>query len=439
MSARDFFLGKRIAVIGLGPHGEMMTDIKFLVKANALVSLYDMRTEARLSSHLTPLRDLGLANYLCGSVPVEDLLDMDLIILSHEYPRNSSFLTDARKKGIEIEYPETLFLKLAPPVSVVGVMGACGKATVVSMLAPMIEAATKAAGTSASYAIDPESENGILSHLKKIRNGDVVVMRIVEKMMPEIYALSWSPHVAIFTTVPPKSSYKGSPFEILSYQTYNNYIIGTDQTIDAVRSSGLQTKAKMLRTKAALVPEDWHSKEINAYDRGDAALALQAARIFKVSDEIALDILSKWKPLKGRLEPVKKVKSVEFINDTASASPQATVAGMMAMSVNRNLVVIVGGADCGADYHEMYSAATLYAHTLVVIPGSGTLKERQALRQLNKLEVVSVPSVEEAVRSALDHAKKGDRILFSPAFEAGGMDGSRIERGERFVRAVRSL
>ena len=68
------------------------------------------------------------------------------------------------------------------------------------------------------------------------------------------------------------------------------------------------------------------------------------------------------------------------------------------------------------------------------------LRERTALRSLDhKLEVVSVPSIEEAARSALDHAHKGDRVLFSPGFAAGGLDSSRLERGERFVRAVRAL
>src|SRR5882724_7387767 len=98
MRVRDYFMGKRIAVIGLGPEGEMLADIKFMVKASALVSVYDLKTEARLGDSMTELRGLGLANCICGSVPADDLLDMDLIILSHEYPRTSSFLADARKK-----------------------------------------------------------------------------------------------------------------------------------------------------------------------------------------------------------------------------------------------------------------------------------------------------------------------------------------------------
>ena len=104
MTSRDYFKGKRIAVIGLGPNGEMVTDVKFLIKAGALVAVYDLKSEARLKSHLVFLRSVGLANYVCGSIPSEDLLDMDLIVLSQEYPRDSTFLKAAKGKNIPIEY-----------------------------------------------------------------------------------------------------------------------------------------------------------------------------------------------------------------------------------------------------------------------------------------------------------------------------------------------
>ena len=329
-------------------------------------------------------------------------------------------------------------------------MGSCGKATVVSLITPMLEAACLSAarrdavdGAQSYFVADPESGDGVLAHLKKMKSNDIVTMRIVEDMMPEIVSLGWSPQIAVFTTVPPAGSYRISPFEIIEHQTYNNYIVASDQVIDAVRSAGPPAgggyKAKMLRTKASIIPPEWSFKGRAAHDFDNAALALQTARIFKVSDEIARAALDRWKPLRGRLEPVKKVKNVEFYNDTAAVSPDATVSGLASLSKDRNVVLIAGGADCGGDYREFCAALPQYAHTLITVPGSGTIRERAALRHLDKVEVISVPSIEEAARSALDHAKKGDRVLFSPGFAAAGLDGSRIERGERFVRAVRAL
>ncbi len=478
MTQRDYFKGKRIAVIGLGARGEMVEDVKYLIKAGAWVSIYDLKSEARLKNHLVFLRSVGLANYVCGSIPAEDLLDMDLIILSHEYPRDSSFLksvhtqnseiniegksdkekviensgmtnSDGEKtieraekdyqKKIPIEYPETLFFKLAPPVTLVGVMGICGKSTVISILTPLLDDVCEKYETQGLFVVDPESADGVLVHLKKIKSGDIVLMRIVDHILQEMSTLRISPHVAIFTTIPPKNSYTTSPFEILAYQTYNNFIIASDEVIDATRLSKFQPRAKMLRTKASLIPADWGFLGRGPHDYSNAALALQAAKLFKVDNDIARHILGNWKALKGRLELVKKVKNIEFYNDTMSMTPDATLAGITALSEGRNVILIFGGSEVGYEYNKLYAELSRYVHTVISIPGSGTIRQRLSLQEIEGLTVYSKSSIEEAVRTAFEHAQKGDRVLFSPGFDAGGVDGSKIERGEKFVKAVKGL
>lgn len=469
MASRDYFKGKRVAVIGLGQHGEMVEDVKYLIKAGAWVSIYDLKSEARLKNHLVFLRSVGLANYVCGSIPSEDLLDMDVIILSHEYPRDSSFLKgvyaqnierrkeaapkvereganvtvgemgEATGKVIPVEYQETLFFKLAPPITLVGVMGTCGKSTVISILRPLLEKICETYDSQGLFVVDSESADGVLAHLKKIKNGDIVVMRIIDEMIPELHVMRISPHVAVFTTMPTTRGSMGSPFEVLAYQTYNNFIVASDEVIDATRMAQAQPRAKMLRTKATLIPDDWGFEGRGTHDRLNAALAFQAAQLFKVDAEMARHILTDWKSLKGRLELIKKVKGVEFFNDTMSMTPDSTLAGITALSQGRNIILIFGGVDGGFEYRVLYSQLPRYVHTVVNIPGSGTMRQRVLLQGIEGVGVRSVPSIDEAVRTAFECAQKGDRVLFSPGFDAGGVEGSKIERGERFVRAVRGL
>ena len=439
MASRDYFKGKRIAVVGLGPHGELVTDVKFLIKAGALVAVYDLRSEARLKSHLVFLRSIGLANYVCSAIPADDLLDMDLIILSHEYPRDSSFLKAAQDKKIQIEYQETLFFKLAPPLTVVGVMGAVGKATVVSMLEPLLESACDALEGQGFCVIDPESDGGILSNLKKAKTGDILLARITDSMMKELYEMRISPHVAIFTTIPPKGSYFSNPFEILTYQTYNNFIVASDEVIDATHRLKFQPKAKMLRTKASLLALGWLPHGRAAHDRDNASLALQAARLFKVPDEVVQPIFDSWKALKGRLEFIKKVKNVEFYNDTASVSVVSTESAVQNISQGRNVILVFGGAESGSEYAALYALLPKYVHTVILLPGSGTMRQRQTLQKVDHIKIISAQSVEDAVVLAMEHAHQNDRVLFSPGFQAGGMENSRKARGENFVKAVRGL
>ncbi len=438
MLSRDHFKNKRIAIVGIGDRGEMIADIKFLLKAGALVSVYDMRSESRLKKDIDFLRDAGLASYVCGSVPADDLLDMDLIILSHEYPRNSSFLAAAEKAGKIIEYPETYFFKQSPPITLIGIMGMCGKSTVMSMLTPLLEKVFVDEDQKL-FIIDFDNADGVMSSLKKIRSNDVVLARIDGPMTSELYDIRISPHIAVFTTDLSKDAYRDSPFEILTYQTYNNFVVASDEVIDKTHKFGFQPKAKMLRTKPNIIPDTWDFAGKGLHDRDNAALAIQVAKLFKLDEEIIQSVLESWKPLKGRLELVKKVKGVDFYNDTASISPASTQAGLLSLSGNRNIILIMGGADVGQDYRSLFSSLPQYIHTLIVVPGSGTLKERLALRSIDQIEVKSASSIEEAVTMALESARKGDRVLYSPGFGSMGIDRTVKERGDRFIKAVREL
>ncbi len=437
MAQRDYFKNKRVAIIGLGAHGEMVADIKFLIKAGAIVSLYDLRSEAVLKSHLVFLRSVGLVSYVCGSIPEDDLLDMDIVILSQEYPRDSSFLHSLKEKNIIIEYPESLFFRLAPPITFVGIMGECGKSTVMSMLTPVLELACTLQGEQKLFTIDPDSADGVLANLKKIKSGDILLVRMTDRIVKELFELRISPHVAIFTTLSNNNVYSDNPLEILSFQTYNNFIIANDEIIDLTHTLKVQSKAKMLRTKKNIIPNDWEFSGNRSHDRDNASLVLQTARLFKVADEDARQILESWKALKGHLELVKKVKGIDFYNDSASTSPLSTLLALENVAHSQKVILIFGGVDCGKNYKIVYEVFPKYVSRLILLPGSGTLRERRTINNIKDVDIHSAVSIEDAVKIAMDNAKKGDIVLFSPGFEAGGFDHSRKDRGERFVRIVR--
>ena len=166
---------------------------------------------------------------------------------------------------------------------------------------------------------------------------------------------------------------------------------------------------------------------------------MQASELFKVPKEVVREVAQGFVGLKGRIELIKKVQGVEFYNDSASINPASTLTAIRTLSVDRNLILILGGAYTGSDYGELMSSISQYVSTLIVLPGSGTIGLREALQGLKDVIVMNALTLEQAVISAKDNAKKGDRVLFSPGLEAVGIDISRKDRGERFVRAVREL
>lgn len=432
MNYKDFFksgdTAKNIAVVGLGPHGEMVADIKFLLKLGVQVSLYDIRSEQKLEKFLPALEQAGLVAFsfgaAVGKMLPEKLLSFDLIILSPEVSRKSLFLKKAAAAGIPIEFPQVLFLKLAPPITLVGVMGACGKSTVAHMIHGMLKKSFVEYENQGLYFTDPDSTSGALSHLKKIKQGDVVLTRVPEDMMQEYYHAHISPHVAVITSL---TSFAGQEvrgaFNILEHQTYNNFIVAPDSVVDAIKKQTEFTpKAKMIRMRA-----------------DNKALALQAAELFKVSSEISEGFLARFVGLKARQEMVKNVKGVEFYNDAASITPHATLFALRTFSIDKNIILILGGAYTGYEYGELVREIPLYAKAVILLPGSATLGFREAVSKLTDIKYLQAPNLEEAVVAAKERAIKGDRVIFSPGCEAIGIDLSRKERGERFVKAVRGL
>lgn len=432
MNYKDFFRNKRIAVIGLGPHGEMIADIKFLLRNKARVALYDMRSDKKLKGFLPELKEVGLERYSFGKVAADELLDAELILISPEVSKKSIFLRKATQAEIQIEYPETLFFKLAPSVTLVGIMGMYGKSTVAHLIYHVLKKTFADYKDQGLFFIDPESTNGALTHLKKIKKDDVVLARIPDQLSAHYYEIHISPHVAVITSE--------ITFNILEFQTYNNFIVAPDAVVDAIKSQkNLASKAKILRTRGNSIPADWNIKPRTVYDRENAALVLQTSELFKVPAETAREVIQAFIGLKGRIELVKKVTGIEFYNDASSVTPQSTLSALATLASGKNIILIIGGAYTGHDYSMLLKNISNYVSAVILLPGSGTIAFRADIENIPELDFIQVLSLEDAVKEALGRAKKGEKVLFSPGFDAVGVDVSRKERGERFVKAVRGL
>lgn len=432
MSYKDYFKGKKIAIIGLGPHGEMLTDIKFLLKNKAIVSIYDMRSEERMKKYILGLSIVGLNKISFGKILDTDFLDADLIILSSEISKKSNFLKKAIASDIQIEFPDTLFFKLTPPITFIGILGIYGKSTVANLIYQILKKSFTDYKDQGLFFIDPDSNNGILNNLKKIKKGDLVVARIIESMIPYYHKLRISPHVAVITSP--------IPFEILEFQTYNNFIVSTNEVIDEIKKqSDFSSKAKMLRIHTNLIPADWHISENSPHFLENASLALQTTDLFKVSHNTVQEVLQGFLGLKGRIEFIKKVAGIDYYNDTASISPKSTLVAIKQLSTDKKIILIFGGAYTGYDYDELINCISQYVSVVILLPGSGTIGLRSKIEEIKDINLEQVLSLEDAVNKSKELSRKGDRVLFSPGFDAVGIDISRKERGERFVRAVRNL
>ncbi|MEY2664316.1 MAG: hypothetical protein RIT04_124 [Candidatus Parcubacteria bacterium] len=389
MNYKDFFRGKRVAVVGTGEHGAMLADVRFLMKLKVRLSIYDLRSRDKLggSHHGSIAQEIesictgamvgapaschfGILSLMADTKSRDslskELAENDIIILAPDIPRDSSFLRFAADAGVRIEYADVLLFKLIPSTMLVGVMGSAGKSAVARMIYAILENSDGAALLRESivteslgitevsddkadedadtveinqptkrsvFFADPEI-GGVLSHLKKVKKDDIIIARMPEHMMDEYRLARITPHVAVLTHVSKSLAQMGTAFfGVLEFQTYNSFIVASDIAIDMLKKYGeFQPRAKMLRTMSSTIPSDWNIDIQNTHVRENTALAVETAKIFKIDPDAIHLALTQMKPMKGRIERLKSVKGqISFYNDTMSIRPEATLAALRAL------------------------------------------------------------------------------------------------------------
>lgn len=417
-SFKNFFKDKKVLVVGLGKNCEAVSDILFLIKAGAIVSMIDMRSEVRIEDAVKKIQAGGMVSCEFGTMSRTHIEGKDIVIKSIDTPYNVPCIEEALYRGIPVETSVTLFLKLAPSIILVGIFGICGKSTTAHLIHKILDPQFSEKDGQRVWFIDQNSSQSPLSVLKKIKKGDIVLTSITEEQYRAYTEAHISPHVAVITN--------HIDIQLLEFQTYNNFLIANDVTVDAIKNSKVNIKAKILRTGISFIPNSWKINQPN-HIKENMALALRVAELFKVDFDEIQNIFESFKSLKGRLELFKN----NIYNDSASIRPHATVTALKSITQEKDVVLILGGGSVNDDMYELIQAIVAYVSNLILIPGSGTMK-------IHQIDIASTYalSIEEAVLLAKQYAGKNQKILFSPGFIP---PDSLKERNSQFLKAIKNI
>ena len=99
------------------------------------------------------------------------------------------------------------------------------------------------------------------------------------------------------------------------------------------------------------------------------------------------------------------------------------------------MVWIVGGVDKGNDYSELFNLVENKVKAIVCL---GKDNERVKKAFTGKVEsIVESTSMDDAVKAAYYLARDGETVMLSPACASFDMFASYMDRGDRFMQAVR--
>jgi UDP-N-acetylmuramoylalanine--D-glutamate ligase len=439
---------KNICVVGLGKTG--IAAANFLSTQGAHVTVTDNKSEEHLSESLKLLRT-DVRTRLQNPEPP---LDAELVVLSPGVDINSPFLKNANQSGVEI-ISEIELANRFNTVPIIAITGTNGKSTCTSLIAEIISQSGKIANAGGNLGTP------FISLLDESK-ADYRVLELSSFQMEATSSIH--PIVSVILNISPDhmdrhkdfKSYVELKEKIFAHQTASDFLIlnkddlntrDIGQSCSAERivfsTQSEVEKGVFLRenkiianlrgNEQEILPLESLSKEMQ-WQVENILPAIAIALLLDVPEPAILQALSTFSGLEHRLEWVRTLNGIDFINDS-----KGTNVGSVCKSLNtfdRPIILIAGGKDKGTDFSPLKTVMKKKVKHLVLI-GETRKKFKGILNGSFGYEESN--SMEEAVHLAKAKAKNGDIVLLSPACSSFDMFKNYEERGKHFKTIVNNL
>lgn len=438
---KEFFRGKKITIIGLGLLGRGLGYTKFLAECGADLIVTDLKTKEQLTTSLKQLKKFKNIKYVLGEHRLEDFKDRDMIIKSAGVPLSSIYIEEAKKNNIPIEMDVSLFVKLAGNIKVIGVTGTRGKSMTTMLIHHILTENIKDRQIFLGGNI-----RGIatLHFLKKVNSltggGDILVAELDSWQLQGFGDSKISPNISVFTSFMPDhmnyyqnsmQKYFADKANIFKYQKKGDILIVSKEVKKLlsknIKSQILVSDKKIVKDFDFIVPGE--------HQKANLACAFLACQQMGLTMEQIKKSVKSFNGVEGRLQFLREYKGIKIYNDNNATTPEATIAGIKSFA-GKNIILICGGADKKLDLKNLVKEINKKCKSISLIPGTGT---DELLRNKLKTEVYKAKDFKDAVFSAIKSAKKGDIVLFSPAFASFGLFANEYERNDLFVKIIRAL
>ncbi len=442
---KKYFKDKKITIMGLGLLGRGIGYTKFLAECGADLIVTDLKTEEQLATSLKELSKFKNIKFVLGGHRLEDFRDRDMIMKAAGVPLDSIYINEAKKQNIPIEMDVSLFAKLAPGVKIVGVTGTRGKSMTTTLIYKILKENIKKGQV---YLGGNVRGVATLPLLKKVKEGDVLVCELDSWQLQGFGDNKISPNISVFTSFMPDhmNYYKGSmekyfddKSNIFKFQNKEDVLIIRPGMKNFIKKS--DAKGKFIVTNPKDV-SDWKFNVLGNHHRENLSAAFEVAKQFNIPISKIKKSVASFKDLEGRMQLLRVYKGIKIYNDNNATTPEATIAGLEALSPRpglgeKKIILICGGADKNLPLDNFVKAVNKSCRAAVMIRGTGTerLLKDYKLRVQNEL----VDNLKDAVMKALEIAKKGDIIILSPAFASFGMFNNEYERNDLFMKIIKNL
>lgn len=449
---------KKVLVVGFGRSGQAV--LHYLLEQGARIVVTDLQKEEALKKGMEPFHGHPIDWYL-GGHDEEVFLAADLIVVSPGVPWNLPPLKRVREGGIpivselELAFTDSRFQKSKP--TVIAVTGTNGKTTTVSLLHHLFKTAGQKsllAGNVGRPLIDAMEE------IQKVR---FLVLEVSSYQLEATPSLK--PNVAIWLNVTEDhlewhesfADYVRAKAKLIRQTGVDGLVIynGEDeavtQSVEQIPSHRLVFSSKRQVKLGGWVEEGKLFCRITLQDKPlsfslqrvplkgihnwENMLAALLALSPYIKDVALLQKgLETFEPLPHRMQKVRELNGITFINDSKGTNVGAAVQAFAATKAP--ILWIAGGRDKRGSFEPLKEWLKKKSKKSFLF---GEAKERMFSNLKGCGEMERVANLKEAVRKAFQTARPGDTILFSPACSSFDMYRDYVERGEHFIKEVKAL
>lgn len=157
-----------------------------------------------------------------------------------------------------------------------------------------------------------------------------------------------------------------------------------------------------------------------------------------IDAERIASVLREFKGVEHRMEFVRELDGVRYINDSKATNPDSAIKAIEA--VNPPIILIAGGYEKNSDFTELIESFEGRVKHLLLL---GATAERFAASAIacgfDEDKITFLLSMGDAVKRAAELAEAGDSVLLSPACASWGMYTNYEERGKEFKSLVKAL
>jgi UDP-N-acetylmuramoylalanine--D-glutamate ligase len=351
----------------------------------------------------------------------ESLLDgVELVVKSPGVPGASPLAAAARTRAVPLWSEVELGYRLLPGNPLVGVTGTNGKTTTTELLAAMFRAAGRQVEVAGNIG-RPLTDVAL-----QVEPGTVVVCELSSFQLEDVHTLACD--IAVLLNLEPDHLDRHGTFG--AYRAAKLRIFERAHTAVVPRGSGLagvEFSADDPLPAEPLIP--------GAHNRENAVAATEAARAAGIADDAIATALRTFPGVAHRLELVRELDGVRYVNDSKATNTAAARRGVAAFDAPLRL--ILGGSLKGEDFGPFAGALPRNVRSIYLI-GEAADELAAALDAAGR-PYTRDGDLAHALAHARGDAEPGDVVLLSPATASFDQFTDFEDRGDTFRALVDRL